>query len=186
MANVFENRVIRPVRIVTEALTFDGLLNISLGARTLDELNLTARAFLTLSSPHLVTGTWDLNDAPLIINKASVLFVLEIPEIGATLRRGEDDPELRRFARAAIRLRVRDYAVEGYVHTGPGGSALTRLNQSAHPFIALQSTTVTGPGMDFSTPFLAVSRTPVLSAQELFSVNAIPEEVAAGPGDVES
>ena len=186
MANVFENRVIRPVRIATELLTFDGLMNVSLGARTLDELNLTARAFLTLTSPLLVTGSWTLDEAPLIVNKASVLFVLEIPEIGATLGRGEDDPELRRFARAAVRLRVREYAVEGYVHTGPGGSALTRLNQSAHPFIALQSATVIGPGMDFSTPFLAVNRVQVLSAQELFSVNAVPEEVAAGSGDAES
>lgn len=179
MPNVFENRVIRPVRVVTDQLTFDGLLNISLGARTLDELNLTARAFLTLSSPHLVAGTWPLDDAPLIVNKAYVLCVLEIPEIGVTLRRGEEDPELRRFARAAVRLRLRDYAVEGYVHTGPGGSALMRLNQSAHPFLALQSATVTGPQVDFSTPFLAVNRTHILSAQELFSVNAVSEEVAA-------
>jgi len=58
--------------------------------------------------------------------------------------------------------------------------------QSAHPFIALQSATVAGPGMDLSTPFLAVNRTHILSAQELFSVNAVPEEVAAGSGNVES
>jgi len=186
LSNVFENRVIRPVRVVTEQLTFDGLLNISLGARTLDELNLSARAFLTLSTPHLVVGSWELGDAPLIVNKSSVLCVLEIPEIGATLRRGEDDPELRRFARAAVRMRLRDYAVEGYVHTGPGGSALTRLNQSAHPFLALQSATVTGPHLDFGTPFLAINRTHVLSAQELFSVDAVPEEVAAGTGGADT
>ncbi len=40
--------------------------------------------------------------------------------------------------------------------------------------------------MDFSAPFLAVNRTHILSAQELFSVNAVPEEVVAGPGDTES
>ena len=28
MANVFENRVVRPVRIFADRLTFDGLLNI--------------------------------------------------------------------------------------------------------------------------------------------------------------
>jgi len=184
--NVFENRVVRPVRIFAEQLSFDGLLNISLGARTLDELNLGARSFLTLATPQLMAGSWELKEGPVAINKASVLFVLEIPDLGVSLKRTDEEPELRRFGRAAVRLRVREYAVEGYVHTGPGGSSLTRLNQSAHPFIALQSAIVTGPGVDFSTSFLAVNRAHVLSAQEMFSVNLVAEEVAAGTGDEES
>ncbi len=182
MANVFENRVVRPVRIVTEQLTFDGLLNISLGARTLDELNLSARTFLTLSNPLLVSGAWELSEGSAAINKSSVLFVLEIPDLGAQLTRSDEDPELRRFGRAAVRMRVRDYTIEGYIHVGPGGNSLLRLNQAAHPFIALQSAAVTGPGMDFNTPFLAVNRPQILSAQELFSVNLVAEEVAAGSG----
>ena len=186
MANVFENRVVRPVRIFADRLTFDGLLNISLGARTLDELNLGARSFLNLATPQVISGSWDLIEGPVAISKASVLFLLEIPDLGASLGRTDEDPELRRFGRAAIRLKVREYAVEGYVHTGPGGSSLTRLNQSAHPFIALQSAIVVGPGADFSTSFLAINRAHVLSAQEMFSVNLVAEEVAAGTGDEES
>ena len=186
MPNVFENRVVRPVRIFAEQLTFDGLLNISLGARTLDELNLGARSFLTLATPQLVAGSWELLEGPVAINKASVLLVLEIPDLGVSLERTDEEPELRRFGRAAIRLRVREYAVEGYVHTGPGGSSLTRMNQSAHPFIALQSAIVTGSGVDFSTSFLAINRAHILSAQEMFSVNLVAEEVAAGTGDEES
>lgn len=183
MAHVFENRVVRPVRIFTEQLLFDGLLNISLGARTLDELNLTARAFLTLASPRVLGGAWDIGEGPVAVNKASILFVLEIPDLGAELQKTDEDPEMRRFGRAAVRLRVRDYAVEGYVHVGPGGNSLLRLNQSAHPFIALQSAQVSGPAAEFSTPFLAVNRLQILSAQEQFSVNLVAEEVAAGAAD---
>ena len=186
MSTVFENRVVRPVRLFTEQLTVDGLLNISLGGRTLDELNLAARSFLNLTNPRITGGAWELMDGPLALNKASVLFVLEIPDLGVTLGRTDDDPELRRFGRASIRLRVREYTVEGYVHTGPGGSSILRLNQSAHPFIALQSAVVTGPATDFSAPFLAVNRPHVMSAQELFRVNVVTEEVAALAGDEKS
>jgi hypothetical protein len=185
VSNVFENRVVRPVRIFAERLTFDGLLNISLGARTLDELNLSSRSFLTLSTPRLIGGSLELIDGPIALNKASILFVLEIPDLGASLGRTDDDPELHRFGRAAIRLRVNEYVVEGYVHTGPGGSPLMRLHQSAHPFIALQSAVVTGPGNDFGAPFLAINRAHILSAQEMFSVNLVAEEVTAGAGDPE-
>jgi len=180
MANVFENRVVRPVRIFADRLTFDGLLNISLGGRTLDELNLEARSFLTLATPRLVGGAWEMAEGPIAVNKASILFVVEIPELGMTLRRTDEDPELRRFGRAAIRLRVAEFSVEGYVHTGSGGSSLLRLNQTAHRFIALQSAVVTGPGHEFSSSFLAINRAHVLSAQEMFSVSLVAEEVGAG------
>ena len=183
MSNVFENRVVKPVRIVSERLTLDGLLNLGLGARTLDELNSSARSFLTLATPRLVAGSWDLTEGPVAINKASILFVLEIPDLGVSLGRTDEEPELRRFGRAAIRIKVGEYAVEAYVHTGPGGGSLMRLNQSAHPFIALQSAVVVGPGADFNVPFLAVHRAHIESAQEEFSVNLVPEEVAAGTGD---
>ena len=180
MANVFENRVVRPVRIFADRLTFDGLLNVSLGGRTLDELNLEARTFLTLATPRLVGGSWEMADGPVAVNKASILFVVEIKELGMTLRRTDEDPELRQFGRAAIRLRVGEFSVEGYVHTGSAGSTLLRLNQTAHRFIALQSAVVTGPGHEFTSSFLAINRAHVLSAQEMFSVSPVAEEVGAG------
>lgn len=183
MSNLFENRVVKPVRIFSEGLTFDGLLNLSLGGRTLDELNSTARSFLTLATPRLVSGSWDLTEGPVAINKESILFVLEIPDLGVTLGKTDEEPELRRFGRAAVRIRVGEYAVDGYLHTGPGGGSLMRLNQSAHRFIALQSAVVVGPGADFNVSFLAVHRAHIQSAQERFSVNLVPEEVAAGTGD---
>src|SRR5256712_11794332 len=83
--NVFENRVVRPVRIFAEQLSFDGLLNISLGARTLDELNLGARSFLTLATPPLMAGSWTLKEGKHAINKASLLFVLTISDPAVSL-----------------------------------------------------------------------------------------------------
>jgi hypothetical protein len=180
VSNVFQNRVVRPVRIVTGSLTLDGLLNISLGGRTLDELNLTSRRFLTLSTPRLISGAWDLGEGSVAVQKSAILFVLEIPDLGASLEKGDQDLDLRRFGRAAMRLRIGEHAVEGYVSTGPGGSPLIRLNQSAHPFIALQSAVVTGRGIEFSTPFLALNRDHILSAQEMYSVNLVAEEVGVG------
>ncbi|MGH9749422.1 MAG: DUF6812 domain-containing protein [Candidatus Polarisedimenticolia bacterium] len=183
MADVYENRTIRPVRLVGESLTLDGLLNVNLGGRTLDELNLGSRNFLTLSSPVLVSGAMEVGPGAILVSKAAVLLVLEVPEPGATLGAERQEPEMRRYGRASIRLRVGSFSVDGYVHVGPGGDALLRLNQATHPFLAVQSASVSGQGTVFSTPFLAVNRHHILSAQEMFSVNARPEEVAAGAGD---
>ena len=186
MSNPLENRIVRPVRIVTDNLTFDGLLNITLGARTLDELNLTSRTFLVLSNPILQSGAWNMDEGSVVINKSFIVFVLEIPDLGAKLGGVAEEPEMRRFARAALRLRTRDHAMEGYVHSGPGSSSLARLNQATHPFIALQSVTVKGPGGEFAAPFLAVNRAHIVSAQEMFNISAVPEEVAAAAGDASS
>jgi hypothetical protein len=186
VSNLFENRIVRPVRIVTDNLTVDGLLNISLGARTLDELNLTSRPFLVLSDPILQSGAWDMDEGPVVINKSFIVFVLEIPDLGAKLSAVAEEPEMRQFARAALRLRTRDHSIEGYIHSGAGSSSLVRLNQATHPFMAIQSVTVKGPGGDFGAPFLAVNRGHIVSAQEMFNISAVPEEVAVTSGDASS
>lgn len=180
LPSVFQNRVIRPVRLFTAELVLDGLLHISLGARTLDELNLTARSFLTLFSPRFAGVPATPDDNQMLVNKASILMALEIPDLGASLERSAEEVEIRSHGRAALRLSLGPFGIEAYVHVGPGGDALLRLNQAAHPFTALQHATVTGGGQNFSTPFLAVNRGHVLWAQELFNVSAVPEDVAAG------
>lgn len=171
------------MRVFTERLAFDGLLNISLGGRTLDELNLSGRAFLTLTTPSVFSGSWTPGDGPIAINKADILFVIELPDLGARLEKQSGDPELHRFARAAVRLLVKDYTVEGYVYTVSGGDTLGRLNQAGHPFLALNAATVVGGGSEFSTAFLAVNRSRVSAAQEILSVSAVLEEVAADQGE---
>ena len=185
MTTHLENRVVRAIRVFTETLAFDGLLNVSLGGRTLDELNTASRPILTLNSPRAAAGGWTPGDGPLLVNREAVLFVVEIPEPGATLGKSEAEPELRRFDRSAIRLRVGPYDVEAYVHTSHGANPLVRLSQSVHPFIALNAATVSGPGFDITVPFVAVNRSHVLVSQELFSVSAIPEEVAVAAGETE-
>jgi len=65
-----------------------------------------------------------------VINKSFIVFVLEIPDLGAPLGGAAEEPEMRRFGRAALRLRTRDHAIEGFVHSGPGSSSLARLNQA--------------------------------------------------------
>ena len=187
MSKFFENRGVRPVRVFTEKAVFDGLLTISLGARTIDELNLAARSFLCLSCPSVVSGEWHLADGALLINKASVLFVVEIPDLGAPLGKSEPVPELRQLSGSVIHLRVGSYEIQGYVSTLPGSDPLTRLNHSAgHAFVALTAATLEGKGIDGSVPFVAVSRSHVLLAQEVLSIHAHPDEVAAGVGGASS
>lgn len=186
MTTHLENRVVRAIRVFTETLTFDGLLNVSLGGRTLDELNAASRPMLTLNSPRAEAGGWAPGDGPLLVNREAILFVVEIPEPGATLGKSEAEPELQRFDRSAIRLRVGPYDVEAYVHTSHGANPLVRLSQSVHPFIALNAANVSGPGVEMTVPFLAAHRAHVLVAQELFSVSAVPEEMAVASGDTEA
>ncbi len=183
MSNVYENRAVRPIRIITQDLILDGLLNIGLGARTLDELNQNSKPFMTLSSPVVVSGAGPVDDAPIAVNRSAIQLALEIPDLGIALDKATEEPEIRNYGRAAVRLRVGAYSVEGFVHTGPGGNSLLRLNNLAQTFMALVSATVRGGALDFATPFVAVSRHFILSAQELYRVDAVAEEVAADAGD---
>ncbi len=183
MAAHLENRVLRPLRIFTDAFILDGLLNGSLGARTLDELNNSARAMLALSSPRVVTGDWMVGEGPLVVSKAAILMVAEIPDLGASLTNVPSEPELQKFGRAAVRMRLRSYSLEAYVVTSQGGDPLVRLSQGSHSFMALNNVKIAGPGVDLEVPFLAVNRMHVLAGQELYSVNAVPEEVGAGSDD---
>src|SRR5260221_8511368 len=145
LSTLFENRVMRPVRVCAREVTLDGLLSVTLGTRTLDEMNLSARAFVTLFAPLIQRGDWPLlHESAISINKASILFVLELPDLGAQLESGKAEPEVRHFARSMLRLRVADYTVEGYVHTLHGGDALARLNLGGHPFLAMSPATITG------------------------------------------
>lgn len=178
----FENRVVRPIRVFARGLTLDGLLNVSLGGRTLDELNAASRPALALTSALVVAGDWTIGDGPILIHKAAILCVTEIPDLGARLPGGRAEPEIRRFGRSAIRLRLEDWTIEAYVHTSHGSDPLARLSQAGHPFIALNAATLTGPGIDLSVPFLAVNRTHVLAAQELWSVDAVADEAPGAAG----
>jgi hypothetical protein len=186
LTDIFQNRVMRPVRVHTWSMTVDGLINVSLGGRTLDELNYAMRSFLSVGSPSVVTGDVHVTAAPLLISKEAILFVLELTELGSPPRRVEIAPEIRRFNRTAIRLRVGDFEIEGYVNALPGTDSLARLQQPGPGFLALNSATVVGPGVDLALPFLAVNRLRIVAAQEIFSIAAEPEEFEASADEAVS
>ncbi len=178
--NVFQNRVLRPVRVYTASASFDGLLTVSLGMRTQDELNIAARPFLTLASGSVYSGRSALAEGTLSISKAAILFAFELPDLGSPLAATTDGPALGRFARAVLRLQVGDFAIEGYAHAAQGGDALSRLNQVRQPFMALSPASLEGAGVKGAMPFVAINRQHVIAAQEILSIHALPEDPSQG------
>ncbi len=153
----------RQIRVRTLHEVVDGLIRVSPLLRTLDDLNVVSRHFLTLHNPVVSSDEWAAEDGPLAVNRDSILFVMELvvaPPVERT-------PDADRFSRASIRLRVGDYLVEGYLHVPPGGSPLKRLHQDSRPFLALTRASVSRQGANFEAPFLAINRTHILAAQEL-------------------
>lgn len=158
-----DDRTARPVRLQTENGSIEGELMTSPVVRTLDEVNVVARGFLPLRRPRGITGEWPEGDGALAVSKASVVFLQEVTEPSP---RPGNRAEAARFHQAPILLRVGEFLVEGQVHVPAGGTALTRLNQDSHPFMALTGARVRGNGEVFSAPFLAVNRAHIVAAQE--------------------
>ena len=180
MTQAFKNKALMPLRIFTGWATYDGLLTISLNFRTQDELNLEARRFLTLSSPTVFAGRWPLEAGPFAINKSAILFVLELPDLGATLGMESVEPDLGRYPHAMIRLRVGEFRIQGYVHTIQIGEPLSLLQQTGHSFFAITAATINGPGTDCASPFVAVNRSHIDVVQEILSIEATAEDLVAG------
>lgn len=159
-----DGRQERRVRIETLRGGVEGYLQTSAVVRTLDEVNVVARNFLTLHSPSSYSGEWQLDGGALAVAKSATLFVMELSP--ATRRSGRR-AEAVRFSRSPVRLWVRDVSVQGFVHVPPGGTAMSRLNQDSHDFMALTSVSVIGPAFEFAAPFVAVNRAFISAAQEL-------------------
>ena len=154
----------RAVRIQTVHGTVEGILPVSPVVRTLDDLNVVSRNFLTVHAPVVPSRGWPFDGPELAVNKSSILFLMEFSG-GAARRVGR--PEAAAHTRAPVRLRVGEYSIEGFLHVPRGGNPMTRLNQAGHPFIALTSAFVVGPDARFTTAFLAVNRAHILAAQEV-------------------
>ncbi len=91
------------------------------------------------------------------------------PKFGCGFARGR---------RAPVVLRVGDFSIEGSVHVLGNGTAMARLQQQGHTFVALTAASVVGASFRFETPFLAVNRRHVTAVRER---NAA-EDVAAATG----
>jgi hypothetical protein len=87
-----------------------------------------------------------------------------VVELGCPPALATSRPAGARFTRAALRVRVGAFDVEGFVHVPPGGSAVSRLDQGA-PFLGMTSVSVVGPGAHFASGFLALSRRHIVAAQ---------------------
>jgi len=149
----------RSVRVDTVDGAITGDLHISARLRTLDDLNMVSKRFITVHSPESLSA-WKPGRGPLAINKDSILFVRELsaPPPKAAGKFGH-------FTRAPLRLKVRDFEIEGFVHVPPGGAPMKRLDQDTHGFISLTTVLVTGPDSEEMTPFLAVNRSQITAAQ---------------------
>ncbi len=183
MSEFFENRSVRPVRVFTEKAVFDGLLTLALGARTLDELNQSARSLLRLNSPSVISGDWRLAAGTLAISKSSILFAMEIPDLGAPLGKNTDEPEMHHFARSVLRLRVTSFELQGFVYTIRVADPLMRLSYTTpYSFLALSAASLLGHDIDCAVPFVAVNRPHIQVAQEVLSIEEGPDEVTAVAG----
>ncbi len=157
------NQTERTVRIETLDGSMEGLLLVSVLHRTLDHLNRVTKAFLTVHSSVLDGTGWSFPDGALSVRKSNILFLAELSEPDG----GEAEKFVDNLTRAAVRLRVGAFDIEGFVHVPPGGDPLLRFNLDTHPFIALTSVSVVGPDTQFAWPFLAVRTSHVLAAQPM-------------------
>jgi len=160
MLDQTQEREEREVRIDTVDGAVEGVLHISPRLRTLDDLNLVAKRFITIHSPRSLTSHWELGDGALALNKGSILFVRELsaPPPRAGGRFGS-------FTRAPIRLHIGPFEIEGFLHVPPGGLPMKRLDQGTHPFVSLTTVLVTGPDDHETAAFLAVNRDHITAAQ---------------------
>jgi hypothetical protein len=184
VAHVYQNRVVQPVRAFTGLAAFDGLLTLSLGQRTLEELNLSDRPLLVLEEPVVHSGRAGLVGGTLAVSKSAILFAVEIGAVGDDLRSGTPETTLTQAFRSLLRLRVSEYTLEGYMHMPPGISFINKMSQARRRFVALTSVSIDGPGVSGVAHFVAANWAHVLSAQEILSIEATSEdagvETAAG------
>ncbi len=162
-----DNFEIRRVRIHTATGTVDGSLRASPMLRTLDELNLVSRNFLTVHDPDLSASSLELTGKSISINRASILFVHELS--GSPTTSGKKVGGT--FTRAAVQIQLGEFEVEGFLHVPPGGDVMKRLNHTQHPFLSLTSVSVLGRDTHFATPFLALNFSHILAAQEVVTVD---------------
>lgn len=150
----------RAVRVDTVDGAVEGWLRVGAKLRTLDDLNMVAKRFVTIHSPRSLTDSLSVGSGPLSINKDAILFVRELspPPPKSASRLGD-------FTRAPVQLRVGSFEIQGLVDVPPGAAPIKRLDQDTHLFVSLTSVLVTGPDETVTTPFVAVNRNHVTTAQ---------------------
>jgi len=177
MAEIYETRQERKLRVQTTRGCIEGRMQTSPVVRTLDDLNVVARNFVTLHGARALSGEWSLEGGPVALAKSSILYVCEVDEPAPQSRIIKEGA---RLFRSPILLWLAEFSIRGFLHVPAGGSAMARLNQQSHAFIAVTSCSVVGPDTELAVPFLAVNREQVIAAEEMRHDEAIEGEEQKG------
>jgi hypothetical protein len=171
MDNEMGGRERRQVHVQTIHGAIEGFMETGERIRTLDDLNMFHRKFLRIEEAVVSSPVWSFDRGTVGVNTSAILFVIERTRFK---RKSNERVEASRFNRAAVRLCVGEYEIQGFLHVPGRGDILTRLNRDKYPFIALTSASVVGPDSEFAVPFLAVNRTHIMAAQELLDEESEP------------
>jgi hypothetical protein len=164
MDNELDGRERRQVFVQTIHGSIEGYVETGARIRTLDDLNMFSRKFLRIDDAVVSSPVWSFDSGTVGVNSSAILFVIERTRFK---RKSGKRVEAARFNRAAVRLCVGEYEIQGFLHVPGRGDVLTRLNRDKYPFIALTSASVIGPDSEFAAPFLAVNLMHVMAAQEI-------------------
>jgi hypothetical protein len=158
-----EGRERRHVHVQTTEGIIQGYLLTSPLVLTLTDLNIAGTRYMTIHDPRVLETDWNLGKLPVSVGKENILYVTELD----TEQRG---PEYRAqsefFLRLPLRLWLQGHCIDGLAHVPPGTTAITRLKQSNHAFVALTSVKIQTPQGLIQTPFVAVNRAQILAVQE--------------------
>jgi hypothetical protein len=164
-----EGREMRSVLVYTLHGTVEGDLPVNSRLRTLDFLN-APHKFVTLEATKIAFPGWSFDTGPLSLNKEMILFVTELGQEPPTT---DERVEAAHFLRSAVRLRLADFDVQGYMHVRGLNDPLMRLSQNRQTFLALTAASVVGKDTEFATGFLAVNPLHVLAAQMIHVDEAV-------------
>lgn len=168
MDNELDGRERRQVHVQTIHGAIEGYVETGARIRTLDDLNMFSRKFLKIEDAVVSSAIWSFDKGAVGVSTSAILFVIERTQFK---RKSGKRVEAARFNRAAVRLCVGEYEIQGFLHVPGRGDVLTRLNRDKYPFIALTSASVVGPDSEFAVPFLAVNLKHVMAAQEILEDN---------------
>jgi hypothetical protein len=153
----------RGIRVHTTQGVIEGSLLVNDGVRTSDHLNLAGRSFLDVRREES-SFPRSFGPGSLAVARSCILFITETGDLNP---RTDSRIEASRFSRVALRLRVGDYDVQGFLHVPVLSSPMKRLTQNRQPFVAFTAASVVGPDTEFATAFLAVNVDHLLAVQEI-------------------
>lgn len=168
MSNRLMEREERPVRVRTAHSAFEGTISISPDIRTLDQLNIASDKFLRIHTPESCLPDCGFDVGTIGVNKEFIFFITEVKDCHPTT---DQRHERSHFLRKAIRLRLGEFDIQGFLHVRGLRDPMIWFSQTRQPFVALTSASVVGPGTEFASSFVAVNPRHVLAVQAIGQVD---------------